>query len=387
SIRIRTGRSRVERFRTTSVCRPSHPEPPARPTARLAGSTASSAADAAPGSTRPAPWAVTGVAASGRAVSARRLRSAEASSAVRACASSAAAPATTAAAALEPLTVPYVGVPAVPVPGSEVVRATPGATSSGFTRPSKASPVEEKGATWPRPGFGAERTRPTATPTLAPLRSPTRIAPAVASGTSTTGIGALSSRPSEPLGRPPWTRTAAAPARAASSTALRGASPASTSAARPATRLSPPGSKKRASAAPCASGWSPTGRVRGAARSERNGVVGEGGIRLRERDECNARRVVRVVVAVRVDRALEAGDDLVAAGVHRPAAGRVLLPAGDADREHRRARRHAGEAVRAAAADEQAGHLRAVPLDLGLVVRLRRRERLGVPAHDVDPRR
>ena len=111
---------------------------------------------------------------------------------------SAAAPATSAAEALVPFTVPKLAAP-----GSEVASETPGATSSGFTRPSKASPVDENAATWPRSGFAELLGRPIATPTPAPSRRASRIVRAVASDTSTTGIDAASSSPSEPLGSSP----------------------------------------------------------------------------------------------------------------------------------------------------------------------------------------
>ena len=62
----------------------------------------------------------------------------------------------------------------------------------------------------------------------------------------------------------------------------------------------------------------------------RLGRVGEGDVRLGQPDHRDARRVVRVAVPVRVDRGLEAGDQLVAASVDGPAAGDVPLPAGDA---------------------------------------------------------
>ena len=85
----------------------------------------------------------------------------------------------------------------------------------------------------------------------------------------------------------------------------------------------------------------------------RDGLVGEGRERLGEPDERDPRRVVRVAVRVRVDRAVEPGDELVAARVDRPAARGVRLPAGDADRQDRRPGRDAGEAGRPARADEQ----------------------------------
>ena len=56
------------------------------------------------------------------------------------------------------------------------------------------------------------------------------------------------------------------------------------------------------------------------------------------------------------------GEDLVGPGEERVAAGGVLLPAADADRQHRRAGRDAGDA-RPPGPDDDARHLRPVPLD------------------------
>ena len=58
-----------------------------------------------------------------------------------------------------------------------------------------------------------------------------------------------------------------------------------------------------------------------------------------------------------IDGAVEPGDQLVAARVDGARGPRRRLPAGDADREHDRARRDAVEPVRAARADEQPGQL------------------------------
>ena len=76
-------------------------------------------------------------------------------------------------------------------------------------------------------------------------------------------------------------------------------------------------------------------------------AVAEGGERLDEGDQRDPRRVVGVAVAVRVDRTLEPGEELVGARVDRVVAALVGLPAGDADRQHGRAgrdpRRRPGE--------------------------------------------
>ena len=65
-------------------------------------------------------------------------------------------------------------------------------------------------------------------------------------------------------------------------------------------------------------------------------AVLEGGVGLGHADDRDPRGVQGVPVAVRVDSALEAGDQLVRAGVDGPAAREVLLPARDPDREQRR---------------------------------------------------
>ena len=69
--------------------------------------------------------------------------------------------------------------------------------------------------------------------------------------------------------------------------------------------------------------------------------VGERRVRLGDAEQCDPDGVVAVTVAVRVDRALEAGDQLVGAAEHELATVARRLPAGDPDREDRRARRHA----------------------------------------------
>ena len=84
----------------------------------------------------PAPWADSGSAASLRALVTSTLRRSVASSSGRACASTAAAPATAAAAALVPLTVPKRVGSSGSTLGSVVAMLTPGATTSGLTRPS-----------------------------------------------------------------------------------------------------------------------------------------------------------------------------------------------------------------------------------------------------------
>ena len=100
----------------------------------------------------------------------------------------------------------------------------------------------------------------------------------------------------------------------------------------------------------------------------RGRAVLERGERLGNPDERDPRRVECDAVGVRIDCALEPGNELVGATVDGPAPGRLSLPARDPDREHRRP---AGDAVhlrRAFRADEQAGELGAVPLEAGRVV-------------------
>ena len=137
---------------------------------------------------------------------------------------------------------------------------------------------------------------------------------------------------------------------------------------------------------PIVSGGSNHQRVesRRARGSPRKGAVGKTGERLRDADQRDTRGIVRIAVAVRVDRPLEPGEDLVGASVHRPARGRVSLPARDADRQHRRTRCNTRERAGTAGADEQARHLRAVPLELSRLVRARSRQRAGLAADDVD---
>ena len=97
--------------------------------------------------------------------------------------------------------------------------------------------------------------------------------------------------------------------------------------------------------------------------------------------------VVRVAVAVRVDRALEAGDQLVGARVDERPPARRRLPAGDADRQDRRAGRGAVQAAGAAGAGEEPGELGAVPLDLRRVAAgSRARLASSLPFDDVEPR-
>ena len=100
---------------------------------------------------------------------------------------------------------------------------------------------------------------------------------------------------------------------------------------------------------------------RGGSRGrERKRAVDERSKRLDDADERHARRVVRIPVLVRVDGQLEPRENLVRSAVDRDAAGRVRLPARDADREQRGARRGPFEVGRAVGADDEPRHLRSV---------------------------
>ena len=111
-----------------------------------------------------------------------------------------------------------------------------------------------------------------------------------------------------------------------------------------------------------------------------SGSVLERAERLRERHERDTRRVVGVPVAVGIDHPVEAREDLVGPGEERVAAGGILLPAADADRQHRRAGRDTGDA-RPSGPDDDARHLRPVPLRD--TVGTRPRPRVDAPAGDV----
>ena len=105
--------------------------------------------------------------------------------------------------------------------------------------------------------------------------------------------------------------------------------------------------------------------------SQRHRPVREGGERLGDADDRNARGIQDVTVGVRVDRALEAGQQLVGAAVDGEAAVGARLPAGDSDRQDRRARGDALEAARAATSRDQPCHLRAVALEPRRIVWMR----------------
>ena len=116
----------------------------------------------------------------------------------------------------------------------------------------------------------------------------------------------------------------------------------------------------------------------------RDRPVGERGERLGDADDRDARRVEHVAVGVGVDRQLEAGQQLVGSAVDGESAFGARLPAGDADRQDRRARRDAPDTSRTAAADEQARDLRAVTLESHRLVRVRARNGASVGIEHVD---
>src|SRR5665811_2504169 len=76
------------------------------------------------------------------------------------------------------------------------------------------------------------------------------------------------------------------------------------------------------------------------------------------------RRVVRVTVAVRINRPLEPGDELIGTAVDLVGAARVALPARHPDGQDRGPRRNAAKSRRP---DDDPGQLRSVALELGAV--------------------
>jgi hypothetical protein len=113
-------------------------------------------------------------------------------------------------------------------------------------------------------------------------------------------------------------------------------------------------------------------------------AVGERGVGLSDADHGNPHRIVRVAVAVRVNSALEAGDQLVAAAVDEILAVGPGLPAGDPDRQHLGTGCDAAQSARSARADEDARQLSAMPLELGRILRIRPGARIAVAADEID---
>ena len=112
--------------------------------------------------------------------------------------------------------------------------------------------------------------------------------------------------------------------------------------------------------------------------------VAEGGEGLGDADDRDPGGVERAAVGVRVDRALQAGQQLVGAAVDRKASRGGRLPAGDANRQDCRSGRDAADATRPAAAHEQARELRPVPLDACGLLRMLARECATVRIEHVD---
>ena len=103
----------------------------------------------------------------------------------------------------------------------------------------------------------------------------------------------------------------------------------------------------------------------------RQRAVGERRERLGQGDQGDASGIVRVAVPVGVHGTLETGDQLVGPAVDRPAACRVALPAGDANRQHGDVRRDARGRAGTAQAGDDPRHGRAVrlqPIASGLLV-------------------
>ena len=161
-------------------------------------------------------------------------RSTSAAQRGRDAASAARVPAACAAAAEVPVT------DVRPPPASAVTTATPGITTSGLTRPSPPSPVEEKPATRPASGFAAPSAVPKATSTDPPAASSVEMRAPASWARETMGRARRSSTPRPPGARSarPQSRIADAPACAAASTCARRSPPSrSTSAAAPAAPL------------------------------------------------------------------------------------------------------------------------------------------------------
>ena len=125
---------------------------------------------------------------------------------------------------------------------------------------------------------------------------------------------------------------------------------------------------------------------KGAVRRRLQRRVREGGERLDDPDERDPHRIVGIAVAVRVDGRLEAREHLVRAPVHGHAAVRVRLPAGDPDRQDRRARRHAVDPGRPADTRDEAGELCPVALRAARLGRVLLRGRVAPRVDHVEPR-
>ena len=125
---------------------------------------------------------------------------------------------------------------------------------------------------------------------------------------------------------------------------------------------------------------------RGSGRGNGEGAVGKRGERLDDPDERHPDRVVRVTVFVRIDRQLDSREELIRPAVDGNATRGVRLPAGNPDREQRRARCDTGEPGRAVRADDEPGHLGAVALGPVRSGRILPRTRVPTRVDHVEPR-
>ena len=124
---------------------------------------------------------------------------------------------------------------------------------------------------------------------------------------------------------------------------------------------------------------------RGALDGACDRAVREGRERLGHADDRDPRGVEHVAVGVGIDGALDPGQQLVGAAVDGEAALGARLPAGDADRQDPRGRDDAADPARAAAAGDQPGQLRSVPLEPRRLVRVRAGDPAALGVEHVEP--
>ena len=115
-------------------------------------------------------------------------------------------------------------------------------------------------------------------------------------------------------------------------------------------------------------------------------AVRERRVRLDHPDEGDARGVEHVAVVVGIDGRLEPGEDLIRARVDAVAALGVRLPAADADRKDRGARRDPVQAVRTLGPGDDPGELGRVALRPTRNRRVRLRDSAAAGVDDVDAR-
>ena len=94
---------------------------------------------------------------------------------------------------------------------------------------------------------------------------------------------------------------------------------------------------------------------------------------------------MRVAVAVRVDRLLEPGEDLIRPGIDRERAVAISLPTRHADRKHRRSARHACETGRTALPHQNPSGLRPVELEPRRIAGTALRASVAAVTQDVQP--